>query len=36
MVAVAAIGTQAWFDTLQPMIAAVHHGAEVKWLQVVS
>ena len=30
MVAVAAIGTQAWFEALQPMIAAVHHGAEVK------
>lgn len=28
MVAVAAIGTQAWFEALQPMIAAVHHGAE--------
>lgn len=30
MVAVAAIGTQAWFEALQPMIAAVHHGAESK------
>ena len=30
MVAVAAIGTQAWFESLQPMIAAVHHGAESK------
>ena len=30
MVAVAAIGTQAWFEALQPMIAAVHHGAECK------
>ena len=30
MVAVAAIGTQAWFEVLQPMIAAVHHGAESK------
>ena len=29
-VAVAAIGTQAWFEALQPMIAAVHHGAESK------
>ncbi|WP_282003736.1 thiol reductant ABC exporter subunit CydD [Veillonella denticariosi] len=28
MVAVAAIGIQAWFESLQPMIAAVHHGAE--------
>ena len=27
---VAAIGTQAWFEALQPMIAAVHHGAESK------
>ena len=30
MVAAAAIGTQAWFEALQPMIAAVHHGAESK------
>ena len=30
MVAVAAIGTQAWFEALQPMIAVVHHGAESK------
>ena len=30
MVAVAAIGTQAWFEALQPMIAAVHHGAQSK------
>ena len=30
MVVVAAIGTQAWFEALQPMIAAVHHGAESK------
>ena len=30
MVAVAAIGSQAWFEALQPMIAAVHHGAESK------
>ena len=30
MVAVATIGTQAWFEALQPMIAAVHHGAESK------
>ena len=30
MVAVVAIGTQAWFEALQPMIAAVHHGAESK------
>ena len=30
MIAVAAIGTQAWFEALQPMIAAVHHGAESK------
>ena len=30
MVAVAAIGTQAWFEAIQPMIAAVHHGAESK------
>ena len=30
MVAVAAIGTQAWFEALQLMIAAVHHGAESK------
>ncbi|WP_308519032.1 thiol reductant ABC exporter subunit CydD [uncultured Veillonella sp.] len=30
MVAVAAIGTQAWFEALQPMIAAIHHGAESK------
>lgn len=30
MVAVTAIGTQAWFEALQPMIAAVHHGAESK------
>ena len=30
MVAVAAIGTQAWFEALQPMTAAVHHGAESK------
>ena len=30
MVAVAAIGTQAWFEALQPMIVAVHHGAESK------
>ena len=30
MVAVAAIGTQAWFEALQPMIAAVHHSAESK------
>ena len=30
MVAVASIGTQAWFEALQPMIAAVHHGAESK------
>ena len=36
MVAVAAIGTQAWFEALQPMIAAVHHVLKVKWLQVVS
>ena len=30
MVAVAAIGTQAWFEALQPMIAAVHHVLKVK------
>ena len=30
MVAVAAIGTQAWFEALQPMVAAIHHGAESK------
>ena len=28
MVVVCAIGIQAWFEALQPMIVSVHHGYE--------